>query len=143
MVMRGISRITTEKAEVRLLNNGILKIIVLPNSKIDLKSAKMITDTSEDISGANIHANLFDIRKMIFISNDARKHFFNFSNPNTIAVAILIDSKIHKALMKMYFKFSSPKTNTRVFDDERKAKFWLSLKIKDATKKKISSDVLF
>lgn len=140
--MTGISRVTTEKAEIKLLKNGVLKIMLLPNAAIDFKSAKEMTDSAEVISGTKIHANLIDIRKMMFMSSDARKHLKNYSNSNVAAIAILIDSKLHKTLMTMYFKFTPPKIATKVFDDEQEARNWLTKKIKEA-KNKISSGVLF
>lgn len=140
--MTGVSRITTEKAEIKLLKNGILKMTIFPNSNIDLNSAIEITDAAEVISGTKIHAHLIDIRKMMFMSSDARKHFKNLDNPNISATAILIDSMLHKTLVNMYFKFTSPKISTRVFANEKEARAWLNNKMKEA-KEKINSDVLF
>lgn len=140
--MTGIWRVTTEKAEIKLLQNGVLKIVVLPSSNIDLKSAVDITKAADEISANNLYASLFDIRKMVFMTSDARKHFKNLDKPYIVATAILIDSKLHKKLMQMYFKFTPPKVLTKVFDDEKQARLWLAEKIKE-TQVKIKSDVLF
>lgn len=140
--MTGFWRVTTEKAEIKLLKSRLLKIVMLPSSSIDLKSAIAITNAANDIAGNKLHANLIDIRKMMFMTSDARKHFKNFNRTNIVATAILIDSKLHKTLMQMYFKFTPPKIHTKVFDDEKEARAWLLEEI-NRVKEKVNSDVLF
>lgn len=106
-------------------NDSILTVRMEDKSNIDIDSAKKITELASELSQGKLHANLVDIRKMTFMSGEARKHFGE-QNKNTVcAVAIVSNLRLHKPLINLYMKISRPKLPTKIFNEEDEAIKWL------------------
>lgn len=106
-------------------NDSILTVIMESKSDIGIDSAKRITEVAGQLSQDKFHANLVDIRKMTFMSGEARKHFGE-QNKNTVcAVAIVSNMGFHRPLINLYMKFSRPKLPTKIFNEEEEARAWL------------------
>ncbi len=116
-------------ADIIIDENNILEMRFHKTS-IDLDKAVKITEKASELIGNLVHANLVDIRKMAFMSSDARK-FFGRQDKNTVkAVAIVMNATFHRPLVNLYLKFSRPSLPTKMFDDETEAVNWLLDKLK-------------
>ena len=102
---------------------------MLPNSNIDIDAAKAIVEAASSISGQAKHANLIDIREMVFMSREARAYLGNQERKNVVAIAILMNSIFHNVLANLYFKFNKPRILTKEFDKEVDALDWLKEKL--------------
>lgn len=117
------------KATINFEEENILIIKILPNASIDMDTAKAIVEAAEEISGPAIHGNIVDIRNMVFMSRDARKYFAEQSKSNVVAVAILMKSLFHNALVNLYLDISDPATPTKAFEKDIDAIDWLREKL--------------
>ncbi len=113
-------------AEINYTKDRILFMRMHKKSNIDLDAAFQITEIASKITGNEVHANLVDIRQMVFMSSEARKHFGNQNKSTVKAVAIIMNSLLHKPLINLYMKFSPPLLPTRIFNDENMAIEWLN-----------------
>ncbi len=124
-------------ATVDIEEEGIVKIKILPNASIDLDAAMDIVNRAGEIAGPYIHANLMDIRDMIFMSREARAYFGKQDKQIVVAVAILMNSAFHNALANLYINVTLPRLPTRVFNKEVDALDWLRKKISEIPPDKI------
>jgi len=115
-------------ADISLQDDGIL-IMKMHKTSVDLEAAKKITEVASNLAADFVHANLVDIRAMIFMSSDARKHFGSQDKSTVKAVAIVMNSKLHRPIVNLYLKFSRPSLPTKMFDDEEEAREWLLEKL--------------
>lgn len=115
-------------ADIYLKENNILEMRMHKTS-IDIDGAIAISEAVHKLSGEIVHANLVDIRKMSFMSNEARKHFGKQDKKTVRAVAILINPTLHRPIVNLYLKFSRPTLPTRMFTDEGEAVKWLFEKL--------------
>ncbi|MBN1115780.1 MAG: STAS/SEC14 domain-containing protein [Bacteroidales bacterium] len=112
--------------ELTYRENNILYFRMAEKSTIDIDAAKKILELASNLSNNLDHCNLVDIRKMTFMSGDARKYFGQQNKSSVKAVAILANPKLHKPLINLYLKFSRPTLPTRQFDTEEEALIWLN-----------------
>lgn len=112
-------------ASITYRDDNILLMCMADKSDIDINAAKLITEKSSELAGNKVHANMVDIRKMTFMSNDARKHFASQNKDTVKAVAVISNKSFHRPLVNFYLKFSRPSLPTKIFDDEEKAVDWL------------------
>ncbi len=118
-------KITTDHAEIEMLNDEILSLRFLPKTDINLEIAKETVEASSKVSQNRMHANLVDMRKMIFMSNDARKYFAKQNKETVYAIAVIINSKLHRSFANLYLKINKPNIPTKMFDTEEEALKWL------------------
>jgi hypothetical protein len=118
------------KATISMGNDNVLIMQMAHKSKIEISDAIEIVKAAEKIAGNKVHANLVDIRQMAFMSSDARKYFGDQDRSNVAAVGILMNSKLHRAIVNIYMKINKPVLPTKFFDNENKAKDWLRIKVK-------------
>ena len=121
--------VVPNKAEIKYVEERILKVRMLPESIIDLTSAKTIVELATNITGKEMHCNLIDIRQMSYISSDAQKHFSNQNNTYVPAIGVLMVSSVQKKLVNLYFSLLNPMIPTRAFDNEHVAMNWLRKKL--------------
>jgi hypothetical protein len=124
------SRTIPGKATLEIEEGNILRIRMLPNSNIDIDAAKAIVQAAKELSGTTKHANLLDIREMVFISREARAYFASQERKNVVAIAILMNSIFHNVLANLYFKFNKPRILTKEFDKEVDALDWMMEKLR-------------
>lgn len=123
------------KATINFEEENILIIKILPNASVDLDTAKAIVEAAEEISGPDMHGNIVDIRDMVFMSRDARKYFAEQSKSNVVAVAIIMKSLFHNALVNLYLDISDPAIPTKAFEKDIDAIDWLRDKLSQNTQK--------
>ena len=119
------------KVTINFEEENILIIKILPNASIDLDVAKAIVEAAEEISGPAMHGNIVDIRDMVFMSRDARAYFAEQSKSNVVAVAILMKSLFHNALVNLYLDISGPAIPTKSFEKDIDAIDWLRTKLSE------------
>ena len=122
---------------VDIEEEGIIKIKILPNASIDVDTARDIVERAGDIAGSYIHANLVDIRKMVFMSREARAYLGKQDKSIVIAVAILMNSVFHGTLSNLYLTITKPRIPTKIFDREVNALDWLRKLLSDIPDDKI------
>lgn len=113
------------KATINFEEKNILIIKILPNASIDLDAAKAIVEAAEEIAGPSVHGNIVDIREMVFMSRDARQFFAKQSKSSVVAIAILMKSIFHNALVNLYLDISNPAITTKAFEKDVDAIDWL------------------
>ncbi|UCH13564.1 MAG: hypothetical protein JSV22_10670 [Bacteroidales bacterium] len=123
------------KATINFEEENILIIKILPNASIDLDTAKAIVEAAEEIAGSSMHGNIVDIREMVFMSRDARQFFADQTKSNVIAIAILMKSIFHNALVNLYLDISRPGIPTKAFEKDIDAIDWLREKLIQNTQK--------
>ncbi len=128
-------------ATVNIEEEGIIKIKILPNASIEADTAKAIVKNAGEIAGSYIHANLVDIRDMVFMSREARAYFGKQDKSIVIAVAILMNSAFHSVLSNLYITVTMPSIPTKVFEREIDALDWLRKKINESPQDKILKKV--
>jgi hypothetical protein len=117
------------KATIDFEEENILIIKILPNASVDLDTATAIVKAAGEISGSSVHGNIVDIREMVFMSRDARTYFAKQDRSNVIAIAILMKSLFHNALVNLYLDISRPAIHTRAFEKEIDAIDWIRDKL--------------
>lgn len=113
------------------INNYIVTVKFNEGAKIEIADAEEITSASSKLIQNGNHGVLIDARYMMFISNEARKHFATRSNPLIKAVAMVVKSAFQKSFANMYLTFAKPIKPTQLFNDIEKATEWLSIKIQE------------
>jgi len=114
-----------DKANISMGLDKILKIEFVPKSDINLEDAQEIVRLSSEITGNIPHCNMVDMRKMTFMNNEARKYFARQDKETVNAVGVVINSKIQRSLVNLYFKFSKPIKPTKMFETQEEAMAWL------------------
>ncbi len=118
------------KATIDFEEENILKIKILPNASVDLDTATAIVKAAGEISGSSVHGNIVDIREMVFMSRDARAYFAKQDKSSVIAIAILMKSLFHNALVNLYLDISRPAIPTKAFEKEIDAIDWIRHKLR-------------
>jgi len=124
------------KATIDFEEDNILMIKILQHASIDLDAAKAIVEAAAEISGSSIHGNIIDIREMDFMSRDARAFFAKQDKSNVIAIAIIMKSLFHNALVNLYLDISRPAIHTKAFEKEIDAIDWIRKKLSEAQNSK-------
>ncbi len=117
------------KATIDYEEENILKIKILQHASIDLDAAEAIVKAAEEISGSSVHGNIIDIREMDFMSRDARTFFAKQDRSNVVAIAIIMKSLFHNALVNLYLDVSRPAIPTKAFEKEIDAIDWIRQKL--------------
>ncbi len=97
---------------------------------MDLDTATAIVKAAGEISGSSVHGNIVDIREMVFMSRDARTYFAKQDKSSVIAIAILMKSLFHNALVNLYLDISGPAIPTKAFEKEIDAIDWIRHKLR-------------
>ena len=120
------------KATIDYEEENILMIKILQHASIDLDAAKAIVEAAAEISGSSVHGNIIDIREMVFMSRDARAFFAKQDRSNVVAIAIIMKSLFHNALVNLYLDISRPAIPTKAFEKEIDAIDWIRQKLSKA-----------
>ena len=119
-----------KKCELIFRDDGLLEMNYFKDAEINEEDAISIIHCVRELIGGISHTNLVDLRKLKYISNNARKVFAEHKDITLHAVAILIRTSVQKVFANIYFKFSNPKTTTKVFTEKEEAVDWLKEQIK-------------
>jgi hypothetical protein len=112
--------------EITYKDDNIFRYRFLHKSNITVDVAKAMVDLALDwAKDCQYTANLVDTREMAFIDSAARKYLAEQSSPKLQGVALVINSKVQKALANLYFKISRPVKETKMFENVDEAEKWL------------------
>lgn len=120
------------KAVISSNGNGLITIRMLPKSSIDLHTAALIVDHATELSDKQLHCNLVDIREMKYISSEAQQYFSKQNSTIVPAISILMDSRMQKSIINVYFRLTNPLIPTRAFNDEKEAIRWAKKKLNES-----------
>ena len=108
---------------------NIIIVRFLQNSNIDIIEAPLISEKVGELVKNTKCGILIDARDLMFITNDARKHFASQANPYVLYIALLINSVIQKSFANLYLKFAKPVIPTRMFNNYEASINWLKEQI--------------
>lgn len=110
------------------LEDGIMHLVYKPDLIITLEIAKQMVDHRLQTFNGKTYPVFIDIRNLIAIKADARKHL---AGPEAIkyisAGAIYLDSYIQYLVGTIFLKIDKPAIPARLFTEKEKAFEWLEL----------------
>lgn len=121
-----MTKLTIENvADISYGQDNILTFRLHDKSNIELEEAKKIYNAASKLAGDRMHCNFMDMRKMTYMSGEARKFFGSQDKSTVKAIAVISNKVLHKPLINLYMKFSKPQIPTRFFETEDAALAWL------------------
>lgn len=114
-----------------LQDKKILKMEFLRGSQINAEIATKLIEHASEVSLGEMHANLVDMRNMMFMSKEARNIFAESDKTNVACIAVILNSKFQKSLGNLYMRFNKPKIKTQMFYDKTKALEWIKNTLKE------------
>jgi len=126
------SKISLEKTEVFLLEDGILENHVKAMSHIEESDIWAIKKANLSLTNGKPYCILVTAGHLSSISKEAKELTASkdFAQ-NTIAKAILVDSLGHKIVGNLYVKLNKPYIKTKVFTSRELAIAWLQSQIRN------------
>ncbi len=116
---------TTQVADIKYDSvERILQVVFKPMT-VEQEHAEEVVKTSGELTRDDIHANLVDMRKAIYITDPARKYFAGQDKSTVLAIGVVLDSRIQTAFGNFYMRFSKPIIPTKLFTDTKQAIDWL------------------
>lgn len=124
-------KITTEKFEVTLLEDGIVEDHIKPGAIMEVDDIVAIKKHNYAQAGNKPYVILVTAGELTTFSKEARelaasKEFIDAA----LAKALLINSTAHRIIGNFYLKVNKPYLQTRIFSDRSKALIWLRSFIK-------------
>ena len=121
-----ISHATSKCATFKLIEEGVLHIVLLDDSDIDIDESKLMQQKSLTLTEGKKFVTLIDARAKINVSKESREWG---STPeaqvNMVAQAILVNSLANRIVGNFIIKFHKPIAKTALFTDEKSALAWL------------------
>ncbi|MBN8693385.1 MAG: hypothetical protein J0L69_09315 [Bacteroidetes bacterium] len=126
------SKISLEKADVFLIEDGILENHVKAMSHIEESDIWAIKKSNLSLTSGKPYCILVTAGHLSSISKEAKEVTASkdFAQ-NTIAKAILVDSLGHKIVGNLYVKLNKPYIKTKVFTSRDLAIAWLQAQIRN------------
>jgi hypothetical protein len=119
--------LTTEAAEISLHSPGVLLIRFRAGIGLEPGHVAPIVSAARRLAGSTVHGNLVDVRGLLYIEQEAREAFAAERSSTLSAIAILLNSPLHRTLTNVYLAVSRPAVPTRMFTDEAEAIRWLGV----------------
>ena len=105
------------------------------DSIVELEDAQELAETVyNNVVEDKIYGQIVDVRQMKSMSREARDYFASLKKGYVEYSALLISGLFQRNLAKMYFMFSKPKIETKVFEKEDDAIVWVREKLKNHKK---------
>ncbi len=99
-------------------------------SFIDLDDAKELAETVyQNVDDNKVYGQIVDVREMNSMSREARDYFASLKKGYVLYSALLIKGTFQRNLAKMYFMFSKPAIQTKVFEHKQDAVQWVEQKL--------------
>lgn len=116
---------TTRTAKISL-EDGYIKIIMLPGVVIDAEDALDNLLVIKNLSSGNKMLKLVDARGNWSMTSEAKAvSKKNFSSETTLARAYIVDSFLTKVMLNFLRSFTEKKVPEEFFNHEEDAKAWL------------------
>ncbi len=121
-----LKKISTEKFDVTLLEDGIVENYIRSGMLIEAEDLVLLKKISSEIAGNKPYVLLIVTGELATYTKEARelsasKAFID----KAVAKAVLIESIAQKIIGNFYLKVSKPYLQTRLFSDREKAIDWL------------------
>jgi len=121
-----IISVSTRCASFNLIEEGILHIVLVEDSDIDIDESKLMQQKSLLITEGKKFVALIDARAKINVSKESREWDSTpEAQKNMFAQAILVNSLANRIVGNFIIKFHKPVAKTRLFSDEETALQWL------------------
>lgn len=126
--MKSINKIiTTRISTVKLRDDGILHIDIMPNEYFEKRDAEELIQAAKEIGGGSKFKNLITVGEFTVADSEAIKLACSESgSAYKLADAFVIQTLSQKFLGNMYLNFYKPIRPTRFFQDVKKAEEWLN-----------------
>ncbi len=119
------SHFTTRTAKISL-EQGYLKIVMLPNVVVDAEDALDNLLVIKNLSAGNKMLKLVDARGNWSMTPEARRvSTKHFSSETTLARAYIVDSFLTKMMLNFLRSFTEKKVPEEFFNHEEEAIAWL------------------
>lgn len=117
---------TSRKAKLWVGEDGIVRIIWVPNAEVTLEDAREIMDAYHKLRKGRKLPLLIDTRTMKSFDRGAR-HLFAGEEAGgcASAAAIIVGTPVSKVLGNFYLGLSNPHVPSRLFSSEDEALAWL------------------
>jgi hypothetical protein len=102
----------------------ILRIRILDGVTIDLKQAKLMTESMQRLAEEKRFPVLIDARASYSWDKDAQEYVANHSDFR-IATAVITNNPVSRLLTNTYVKIFKPSYPVKIFSEEEKAVNWL------------------
>ena len=118
--------ISTKCANFRIIEEGVIEIILLENAEIDLEESKLMQRTSLSVMQEKRFVALIDARATVVVSKESREWGSSAeAQKNMLAQAIIVNSMASRIIGNFIIKFHKPIAKTALFSDEKHALQWL------------------
>ena len=114
------------KVATLAIHDDILRITILPGAVETLETAMENVKAAATLAGGKPMCLLVDVRELHYMDRLARGYYGSpLVAQYVIALAMLIDSPLSRALANFFLSFSKPPIPTRLFTNEGEATAWL------------------
>jgi hypothetical protein len=117
--------VKTSKATVEKISTEIGAVRFDEGAGIEAADIDEITEAMGLLFGADLHGNLIDVRRMLYLSPEARSRSAAQNKASVTGIAVLTESTLQKTMANLYLTVSRPQLPTRLFTDEDEALGWL------------------
>jgi hypothetical protein len=118
--------VETIKNRLWLGEDGIVRIIWVPNAEVSLEDAQETMAAYMRISNGKKRPLLVDTKNMKAFSREARKFYAGEEAAKVAsAVAIIVGTPVSRVLGNFYLGLSNPHLPSRLFSSEDEAMEWL------------------
>lgn len=105
------------------VESGVLWHRIRPGTVITKTDAVQTVAALEAVAGSKRYPAVVDIREAVFADRTARSVFAE-SADFEVATALIVDSKLSRALGNSYLNVTRPSRPTRIFDSVEAARRW-------------------
>ncbi len=120
------NRVSTRCASFNLIEEGVLHIVLMEDSDIDIDESKLMQTKSLALTEGEKFVALIDARAKINVSKESREWGSTAeAQINMIAQAILVNTLANRIVGNFIIKFHKPIAKTALFTDEKSALTWL------------------
>ena len=124
--MKSETVIRIKSAEILLLEERIVKIIIASNYESNVEDVTEIGEAINTLIGNNPHYILVITQQGASATPEAREYAANSSyRRNVIAEGIVIKNLALRMAATVYMKVNRPKQKIKLFNSEAKALIWL------------------
>lgn len=121
-----IKVINTSTARISLDGNGVVHLLYLAHSEIDVEQKKEHHAAFAELTGGVKHPFLIKAEPYVSFTREARNYGSQMEpHQPFLAFAIVANSAIYAVMANFYFQFHRPAMPYRIFREETEAYQWL------------------
>jgi hypothetical protein len=125
-----LETVQTRNATIWLEDDGIIRIVYIPNSEDRLEDAKAFSAAVKELSPDKRYPALADIRNIKSSTREARQHHASDGINLGPACALLVGSQLSSVIGNFFLKINKPNIPTKLFSSEPTAVAWLKVFIR-------------